>query len=148
VLVGDAAAGKSYFNGPVGRCSTCHAVAGGAPSPAENLAHVATKYPDPKTLQNNMVLVGRRFYWSPANSKDVTATVTWRDGRVLKGYLSSVSDFKVFVRDEAGKETVIERKDGEPKVVLADRMQAHLDLLRVYRDNDIHDLTAYLATLR
>ena len=95
-----------------------------------------------------MILKGRRYYWSPANSKDVTATITYRDGRVVTGYLSSVSDFKVIVRDESGQETIIERRKGEPRVVLADRMQHHLDLLPRYLDSDIHDLTAYLATLK
>lgn len=148
VLVGDAAAGKAFFNGPVGRCNTCHAVTPGTASPASNLAAVAAKYPDPKTLQNAMILPDRRFYWSPANTKDINATVTYRDGRTVKGFLSSVSDFKVIIRDDAGKETVLERQSGEPKVALQDRLQHHLDLLGVYKDNTIHDLTAYLATLK
>jgi cytochrome c oxidase cbb3-type subunit 3 len=148
VLVGDAQAGKAYFNGPIGRCYSCHAVTAGQSSPATNLAGIGTTYPDAKTLQNNMILKGRRYYWSPANSKDVTATVTYRDGRVVTGYLSSVSDFKVIVRDESGKETIMDRRRGEPRVVLTDRMQHHLDLLPRYLDSDIHDLTAYLATLK
>jgi mono/diheme cytochrome c family protein len=148
VLVGDAATGKAFFNGPVGRCSTCHAVTPGTASAASNLAAVAAKYPDPKALQNAMILPDRRFYWSPANSKDINATVTYRDGRTVKGFLSSVSDFKVIIRDDAGKETILERSGGEPKVTLQDRLQHHLDLLRIYKDNTIHDVTAYLATLK
>lgn len=148
VLVGDAQGGKAYFNGSVGRCYTCHAVTPGVASSASNLSAIATKYPDPKNLQNSMLLTGRRFYWSAANSKDVTATVTYKDGRSLKGLLSSVSDFKVIIRDDSGKETILERRNGEPKVVLVDRLQHHLDLLPLYKDNNIHDLTAYLATLK
>ena len=52
------------------------------------------------------------------------------------------------MRDESGKETIIERRKSEPRVGLADRMQHHLDLLPRYLDSDIHDLTAYLATLK
>jgi cytochrome c oxidase cbb3-type subunit 3 len=74
--------------------------------------------------------------------------ITYRDGRALKGYLSSVSDFKVVIRDERGAETVVARADGEPRVVLTDRLQQHLDLLDKYSDNDIHNLTAYLVTLK
>lgn len=148
VLVGDADAGKAFFNGPVGRCNTCHAITSGVASPATNLAGITAKYPDLRLLQSNMLLMGRRYYWSPANGKDVTVTVTYKDGRVLKGYLSSVSDFKVFMRDEAGTETVIERRNGEPKVALVDRLQHHIDLLPLYRDSDIHDLAAYLVTLK
>jgi cytochrome c oxidase cbb3-type subunit 3 len=78
----------------------------------------------------------------------VTATVTYRDGRTLTGFLTSVSDFKVVIRDANDGETVLPRNDGEPKVVLTDRLQHHLDLLAIYMDDDIHNLTAYLATLK
>ena len=147
VVVGDAAAGKAYFNGPVGQCNTCHAVVAGQASPAANLANIATKYPNPRVLQNTMIL-NRTFFWTPAYSKDITATVSWRGGRTMTGYLSSVSDFKVIIRDEMDKEQSFPRRDGEPAVVLKDRMQHHLDMLPKYRDSDIHDLTAYLVTLK
>lgn len=147
VLVGDIAAGRAYFNGPVGQCSSCHSVTDGETSAASNLSRIGAKYPDPKTLQNNMVL-NRTFFWSPTQSNDITATVVWADGREVSGLLSSVSDFRVVVRDASGVETVIERRNGEPRVTLVDRMQHHLDMLRVYRDSDMHDLTAYLWTLR
>ncbi len=147
IVVGDPALGKKFFNGQVGQCASCHAVVDGQASPASNLAHIASKYPDPKMLQNNMLL-NRDNSWSPRIGKDVTATITYADGRTVKGYLTSVSDFKVVVRDENGAETVIARSHGEPKVVLADRLQHHLDLLSVYLDDDIHNLTAYLVTLK
>lgn len=147
IVVGDPALGKTFFNGPVGRCSSCHAVVDGQPNAAANLAHIASKYPEPKTLQNAMLL-SRDSGWSPRTGKDVTATITYQDGRTLKGYLSSVSDFKVVIRDDNGTETVVARADGEPRVVLTDRLQDHLDLLQKYSDNDIHNLTAYLVTLK
>jgi len=147
IVVGDPALGKAFFNGPVGRCSSCHSVVDGQPSAAANLAHIASKYPEPKTLQNTMLL-NRDSGWSPRTGKDVTATITYRDGRTVKGYLSSVSDFKVVIRGDDGTETVLARADGEPRVELADRLQAHLDLLAKYSDNDIHNLTAYLVTLK
>jgi cytochrome c oxidase cbb3-type subunit III len=147
VLVGDATVGKAFFNGPIGKCNTCHAVENDQPSPATNLARIGSKYPDAKRLQNNMLL-NRSFFWSPALGQDVTAVVTYQDGRKLTGFLSSVSDFKVIIRDQAGKETTLTRSNGEPSVVLTDRLQHHLDLLEVYRDADIHNLTAYLATLK
>src|SRR5688500_18766804 len=40
VLVGHSETGRAYFNGPVGRCASCHAVEDGKPSSASNLAHV------------------------------------------------------------------------------------------------------------
>lgn len=147
IVVGDPALGKAFFNGPIGQCSSCHSVVDGQPSDAANLAHIAGKYPEPKTLQN-MMLLNRDSGWSPRTGKDVTATITFQDGRVLRGYLSSVSDFKVVIRDADGMETVVARADGEPRVVLTDRLQHHLDLLPKYTDNDIHNLTAYLVTLK
>ena len=147
VLVGDPAVGKAFFNGPVGRCNTCHAVEPGESSAAASLAHIARKYPDARILQNNMLL-NRVFFWSPALSEDVTATISYRDGRSYAGFLSSVSDFKVIIRDKAGAETTFTLSKGEPRVVLKDRLQHHLDLLVIYRDADIHHLTAYLATLK
>jgi cytochrome c oxidase cbb3-type subunit 3 len=147
IVVGDPALGKAFFNGAVGRCSSCHSVVDGQSSTAANLAHIAGKYSEPKTLQN-MMLLNRDSGWSPRTGKDVTATITYRDGRTVKGYLSSVSDFKVVIRDDEGTETVVARADGEPRVELTDRLQAHLDLLAKYSDNDIHNLTAYLVTLK
>jgi mono/diheme cytochrome c family protein len=147
IVVGDAALGKTFFNGPIGRCSSCHSVVDGQPGAAANLAHIASKYPDPKALQNNMLL-NRDSSWSPRMDKNVTATITYQDGRTLKGYLSSVSDFKVVIRDDNGTETVVARADGQPRVALTDRLQHHLDLLPKYSDNDIHNLTAYLVTLK
>jgi len=147
ILVGDPELGKRFFEGPVGKCSTCHSVTEGQTSAAASLAHIATKYADPKAMQNAM-LINRGLNWSPRTNRDVTATVSYADGRTLKGYLTSVSDFKVVIRDEAEVEKELPRKDGEPKVVLVDRLQHHLDLLASYRDNDIHNLTAYLATFK
>ncbi len=147
VLVGDAAVGKAFFNGPIGKCNKCHAVERDQPGSAFNLFQIGSKYPDAKRLQNNMLL-NRSFFWNPSLGQDVTAVVTYRDGRSLSGFLSSVSDFKVIIRDAAGQETTLVRSKGEPSVVLVDRLQHHLDLLEVYRDADIHNLTAYLATLK
>jgi cytochrome c oxidase cbb3-type subunit 3 len=147
IVVGDPNLGRRYFEGPVGKCASCHAVRDGQASSAANLAHIATKYPDPKQLQNAM-LINRGLNWSPRTNRDVTATVSYSDGRVVKGYLTSVSDFRVVIRDEQNTETEIPRKDGEPRVVLADRLQHHLDLLAIYMDDDIHNVTAYLVTLK
>lgn len=147
ILVGDPDLGRKYFNGSIGKCSTCHAVADGQPSKAANLAHIATKYPDPKAMQNAMVL-NRASAWSPRNGKDVSVTVTYKTGKTMKGYLSSISDFKLVIRDENDKPTTIPLNGPEPRVVLVDRLQAHLDLMEVYQDTDIHNLTAYLATLK
>lgn len=147
VLVGDAAAGRAFFNGPVGQCGTCHSTVPGELASATNLAQVASRYDSIKDMQNAMVL-NRSFFWSPAMNNDVAATITFADGRVATGFLTSVSDFKVVIHDQNGRESEFARNRGEPRVELEDRLQHHLDLLEIYRDEDIHNLTAYLATLR
>lgn len=147
ILVGDADAGRKFFNSPVGKCSTCHATQPGVASSAVNLAGIATRYPEAKALQNRMVL-NRSFFWSPSLGDDVTATVIYKDGRTVTGLLTSISDFKVVIRNRQGTTTTIARQNGEPHVKLEDKLQHHLDLLDRYSDDDIHNLTAYLVTLK
>jgi len=145
-LIGTPSAGKVYFNGPVGRCSTCHAVEPGKTSSAPNLWGVMDKYKDVRALQNNMVLPGRAAF-TPIPPRQIDVTVTYKDGRKITGGYLSISDFEVIIQVNGERKT-IERKGGEPKVVMNDKLQHHLNLLKVYNDSDIHNLTAYLATLR
>ena len=39
-------------------------------------------------------------------------------------------------------------KVARPKVEVRDPLQGHRDLLAVYTDKDMHDVTAYLVTLK
>jgi cytochrome c oxidase cbb3-type subunit 3 len=147
ILVGDPNHGRTFFNGPVGKCATCHAVRENQPSPAANLAHIAAKYKTDKDLQAHWLLP-RDQAWSPRDDNTVTAVASYADGHSVSGTLTSVSDFKLVIRDAAGARTTIPIVKGEPKVRLVDRLQPHLDLFRSYQDNDIHNVTAYLATLK
>ena len=148
IVIGDPKIGKAYFNTAEARCSTCHAVEDGKISQASNLAHVATRYKAEKDLQQQWMLPNRDINWSPRKDNSVVAVATFADGHEVRGFLTSVSDFKLVVRDAAGKITNVPRVDGEPKVRLEDSRQAHLDLLDVYQDNDIDNLTAHLASLK
>ena len=78
----------------------------------------------------------------------MTATVVFRDGHEVTGPLRRITDFKVVVAGADGQDVTYPRSDDEPKVIIQDRMQHHLDLLSIYRDEDIHNLTAYLWTLK
>lgn len=40
------------------------------------------------------------------------------------------------------------RKGDQPPVAVHEPLEPHLQLLPVYTDKDIHDLTAYLVTLK
>jgi cytochrome c oxidase cbb3-type subunit 3 len=74
--------------------------------------------------------------------------VTEADGRVTSGDMISISDFDVILRDSDGVRHTFARNGDVPKVVVTDPLQAHLDLMKTLSDNEMHDLTAYLVTLK
>jgi cytochrome c oxidase cbb3-type subunit 3 len=137
-LVGDAAAGEAYFNGP-GKCATCHSVTG-------DLARIGGKYRDVRALQGAMLSGDGRGEASEAQRK--TVTVTLANGQVVEGRLDQIDDFLVGLTDANGQYHSYARHDGSPKVVVTDPLQPHLDMLRTLQDDDIHNLTAYLVTLK
>lgn len=142
VLTGNPEAGKAYFNG-AGRCDACH-------SPTGDLAHIATKY-DPATLQQRMVFpqtvgFGRRGR-GLAKSQPVMVTVIPPSGQPVTGVLLSLDDFDVSLRDVDGQYHAWKRTP-ELKVEKKDPYAAHIALLDEYTDKDIHDLVAYLETLK
>jgi len=143
IVVGDAKAGEAYFNGP-GKCNTCHSITG-------DLAGVGSK-DDPKTLQDAVVSGGggRGGRGGAASSKipPTTVKVTLPSGQVVQGTLGRIDDFDVSLTDSSGIYRTFRRTGDVPKVEVNNPLQAHIDLLRRYTDNDIHNLTAYLVTLK
>jgi cytochrome c oxidase cbb3-type subunit III len=137
-LVGDAKAGETYFNG-AGKCATCHSVTG-------DLAGVGAKYTDVRALQGAMLSGEPRGESSESPHK--TVTVTLSDGQTVEGTLYQVDDFIVSLFDANGNYHSYVRHGDSPKVVIKDPLQPHLDTLRTLKDDDIHNLTAYLVTLK
>jgi cytochrome c oxidase cbb3-type subunit 3 len=76
------------------------------------------------------------------------ATVTLASGETFSGVLVRLTDFDVTIRDDAGKPLSWLRSGNTPKVQVTDPLQGHIDLLPKYTDADIHDLAAYLASLK
>ncbi len=141
-LVGDAKAGEAYFNGP-GKCNTCHSVSG-------DLAGIGAKYPDVRALQGAL-LSGEgvaRGETSALSKVPKTVTVTLRSGQTVEGKLYQIDDFIVSLTDADGNYHSYPRQGDYPKVVIKDPLQPHLDMLRTFKDDDIHNLTAYLVTLK
>lgn len=142
ILVGDAAAGERYF---AAHCSSCHSATG-------DLQGIASRITNPKTLQTNWVSGGgrrfRRATSGPADRRTVTVTVTFPSGEKVEGRLVRIDDFLVTVGLADGTQRTIRREGDVPKVEIHDPMQTHRDLLAVYTDKDIHDVTAYLVTLK
>lgn len=134
VLTGDPEAGRAYFNG-AGTCSTCH-------SPTGDLAGLATRTADPVTLQQRFLFPTVRRSGPAQVSVTIAAT-----GRQVTGTLVRADDFVVSLRDAVGDYQSITRGPGIT-VVVRDPLDAHHALLDRYTDEAMHDVTAYLATLK
>ena len=141
VLVGNAAAGKAYFNGK-GHCTSCHSV-------TKDLAGIGSKF-DPPHLQDMIFTAGGTgiFGEPSATAPPTTVTVDMPSGTVIKGQLIEMDDFSVVLVDEGGNRQTIRRDGSVPRVQVHNPLQAHVDMVRNWEDRDLHDLTAYLATLK
>jgi cytochrome c oxidase cbb3-type subunit 3 len=137
-LVGDAKAGEAYFNGP-GKCASCHSVSG-------DLAGIGGKITDVRALQNAILTGERRGEMAEVSKKSVTVTLP--TGQVIAGRLYQIDDFMVSLMDANGDYHSYPRHGAVPKVVVTDPLQPHLDMLQILKDDDIHNLTAYLVTLK
>jgi hypothetical protein len=62
--------------------------------------------------------------------------------------LDRVDDFSVSLRDSSGKYHSFTREGNVPKVEIEDPLKAHVQMLGKYTDADIHNVTAYLVTLK
>ena len=137
-LVGDAKAGEAYFNGP-GKCTTCHSVTG---RPCRHRRKICGRQ---GPARRNAV---RRKKRGVIGSSRKTVTVTLRTGQTVEGQLDQIDDFIVSLTDANGVYRSFPRQGDFPKVVVKDPLQPHLDMLRTFKDEDIHNLTAYLVTLK
>ncbi len=141
VLTGDPKAGAAYFNG-AGKCGTCH-------SPKGDLAGIAKKY-DPPVLQLKFVFPQTVAFGKRATTgkrMPVQVTVTLPGGERVSGELLRMDDFDVALRDGSGQYRSFERTP-EVHVEKKDPYAAHVALLDQYTDKDIHNVVAYLETLK
>ena len=150
VLTGDPEAGRAYFNG-AGRCSSCH-------SPAGDLAGIATRIPDAGNLQQRFLFPALRPSTSlgaalstvegrRGGAKKVEVTVTAPQQAPVSVTLVRIDDFFVSLRDASGEYRAFNRGPGV-MVVVNDPLAVHHQLLDRYTDEDMHNLTAYLARLK
>ena len=141
VLVGSAPAGEAYFKG---KCASCHSTGG-------DLKGIASKYDDPRTLQNTWVSGGDgggRGGRGGGGGKPSTVTVTLANGEKLEGVLIRKDDFIVTLTQADGTRRSIARDGDSPKVEVHDPNEAHKKLIVTLTDKDMHDVTAYLATVK
>ncbi|HTU45742.1 MAG TPA: c-type cytochrome [Bryobacteraceae bacterium] len=142
ILVGNASEGRAYF---VTKCSGCH-------SAANDLNKIASRISDPKRLQDAWLAGGTEEEESAdgaaTTARTVTATITLPSGEIVEGKLVRVDDFLITLTLADGIQRTFRRAGDTPKVVIHDPLKVHRDLLSQYSDKDIHDVTAYLATLK
>lgn len=138
ILAGNAKAGKVYFDS---KCASCHSADG-------DLKGLASKISDPKDLQNTWVAGGGRGPRGGPGARSATVTVTLPSGERLEGRLVRIDDFLVTVALADGTARTIRRDGDAVKVEVNDPLKAHRELLAVYSDKDMHDVTAYLVTLK
>ncbi len=143
IVTGNSRAGEVYFNG-AGGCSGCHSVTG-------DIAHIGSKL-DPVSIQQKIVMPreGQRgtMGGESADEKPVMVTVTLSSGQSVSGKLDHVDDFLVTLTDSNGNYRSFTRNNDSPRVDIQDPLKAHTELLMKYTDSDIHNLTAYLVTLK
>ncbi len=138
ILVGDPAAGQKYF---AAKCGSCH-------SPTGDLQGIGARFTNPRTLQTFWVSGGGRRRRGPSTPGAAKVSVTLPSGETVEGNLVRIDDFLVTVALVDGTTRTFRRDGDVPKVEVHDPMKIHRDMLAVYTDKDIHDVTAYLVTLK
>ena len=149
ILVGDAKAGAAYFET---KCSECH-------SATSDLRGIGARNLPPVQLQNLWVSGGGGGRGgrgaSPAERaapmttrREATVTVTLPTGQKVEGRLERIDDFLVALTQADGTPRSFRRDGDVPKVEVRDPLAAHRNLLATYTDKDIHDVTAFLASVK
>lgn len=132
IVVGDPDKGKAYV---AANCTSCHTEG--------SFEHIASKFRSADQLQRGWVWPNR-----PAdNSLAITATVKANDGSMVTGRVTQISDFKITLIDSAGKTHVIPR-DAGVDVQTKDPLAAHQKMIDTLKNFDMHNVTAYLESLK
>jgi len=137
LTTGNAETGKRYFDNA---CPTCHSVTG-------DLAGIGTR------LQG-LELLRRMLYpgsegggcCTSGGANDRTVTVTTRAGQAVTGTLVHRDEFFIALTDRSGWYRSWPTNQVDFRV--DDPLQAHVDQLGTYTDDAMHDVLAYLQTLR
>jgi cytochrome c oxidase cbb3-type subunit III len=141
-VTGNAKAGKRYA---AQHCSGCH---------KESEFHgLLARYGDARDMQQAWLMPSTRKrsrIESMLSPTDVplTADVTLASGERRHGKVIKIDEFLITLGLPDGSQRTLARQGDEPKVELHDPLEGHKALLPVYTDADIHDVTAYLVTLK
>jgi mono/diheme cytochrome c family protein len=143
IVTGDSAKGEAYFGA---HCAGCHSVTG-------DLKGVAGKY-DEVGLQSRFLYPQSRFGGRRGGGRRPGAasggsqvTVTTPSGQQLSGSLEYLDDFDVGLRDATGEYHSFART-AALKMDVRDPLAKHEELLKQFTDADMHNILAYLETLK
>lgn len=142
ISTGNVEAGKRYFEG-AGGCAKCH-------SATKDLAGVASRY-------RGLALMQRMLYPTPQNAvqpaegekpapNPAKVTVTLPSGQTVTGSLAHQDEFTIALRDASG--WYRSWPTTSVRYTIDDPLKAHADQLPKYTDEDVHNLVAYLQTLK
>ncbi|HTW31124.1 MAG TPA: c-type cytochrome [Candidatus Sulfotelmatobacter sp.] len=142
VLVGDPQAGKAYFDA---HCASCHSASG-------DLKGIGSRYEDPRSLQNAWVSGASSSNPFAGRGGDAgrPVTVTMPNGEKIAGKLVRQDDFDVVMTLADGTRRTIPIENGV-NVDVPDPQAAHKKMALELDDpenKNMHDVTAYLATLK
>jgi len=132
ILVGNASKGQAYVTA---HCMSCHT--------AQTFAHIGSSFRSPEQLQRGWIWPTR----SGNGSLAITATVKTRDGGTIAGLVAQVSDFRITIVDCAGQTHAINREPGV-EVQINDPLAGHQEMIMTLTNDDMHNVTAYLETLK
>jgi cytochrome c oxidase cbb3-type subunit 3 len=134
---GNAAAGERYF---ANACARCHSGTG-------DLKGIASRLQGLQLLQ-------RMLYPSPAGGRGgvdpsripQTVTVTPKGGAAVTGKLAYRDEFTIALYDANGAQR--SWPTSQVTFTVTDPLQAHIEQLAKYTDGDMHDVLAYVQTLK
>jgi cytochrome c oxidase cbb3-type subunit 3 len=138
VVTGDPKAGQAFFNS-AGHCSGCH-------SPTGDLAHVASKFAPPDLQAQFLYPTGAPGEAPKRNPLTPRVKINLPSGETVVGALKRIDDFDVSIWDPSG--TYRSWPRAEVKVEIDDPLAVHRELLSKYTDADMHNILAYLETLK
>lgn len=140
IVVGTAGAGEAAFRA---KCASCH-------TGATALTGIASRITDPRTLQQTWLMPGSqsgRGGAPAARPRAPRLTVTLPSGETVTGEAGRLDDFVASLTTADGTYRSF-RLDDRTRVTVDDPLRAHKELLKTYTDPEIHNITAYLATLK
>ena len=127
-ISGNAAQGEAFFTA---HCAGCHSVTG-------DLGGIGKHYPQASVMLS-------RIAW-PVSTAPREATVMTKGGQKFSGVLLKDDDFDVELRDSSGTSRTWPKAD--VRVETQDKLAGHRALLPQYADADLHNLTAYLVSIK